>query len=268
MVWTAFVESELSRTLMVTVRCRDITFENITAILWDKDGTLADSHQFLRQLAEARSQTLAHQFPNIRVPLMAAFGCADGQYDPAGLMAVGTRYENEIAAATYIAAQGKPWAEAVSLAQLAFVESDRSFTRKADFTPPFPEIPLLLRKGQQQGLQQVVLSGDTTDNIADFLSRYNLHQAVDSWAGSEAPPVKPDPQMVWTACEQLDILPDNCLVIGDSEVDHQLASRSGCRGFISVTWGGSPAISGADAVLEQPQQCQIGILNSNLEKEA
>ena len=253
---------------MVTVRCRDRAFEQIAAILWDKDGTLADSHAFLRQLAEARSQALASKFPHLRAPLMAAFGCADGQYDAAGLMAVGTRYENEIAAATYIAATGKPWAEAVSLAQVAFAESDRRFVRKADFTPPFSAIPELLRQGQQQGLKQVVLSGDITDNIADFLSRYNLHKAVDSWAGSEAPPVKPDPQMVWTACEQLDILPGNCLVIGDSELDHQLARRSGCRGFVSVTWGGSPAIAGADAVLEQPQQCQIGVLNPNLEEEA
>ncbi|MEM6437849.1 MAG: HAD family hydrolase [Cyanobacteria bacterium P01_D01_bin.115] len=251
---------------MVTVRCRDLTFEHIAAILWDKDGTLADSHAFLRKLAESRSQTLAHQFPNIQVPLMAAFGCADDQYDAAGLMAVGTRYENEIAAATYIAATGKPWAEAVSLAQVAFAESDRRFVRKADFTPPFPEIPNLLRQGQQQGLKQAVLSGDTTDNIADFLRRYDLHGAVDSWAGSEAPPVKPDPQMAWTACEQLGILPENCLVIGDSELDQQLARRSGCRGFVSVTWGGSPAIAGADAVLEQPQQCRIGVLNPNLEE--
>ena len=262
------MKSELSRISMVTVRCRDLAFENIVAILWDKDGTLADSHAFLRKLAEARSQTLARQFPEIQAPLMAAFGCADGQYDPTGLMAVGTRYENEIAAATYIAATGKPWAESVSLVQAAFTESDRSFVRKADFTPPFSAIPELLRQGQQQGLKQVVLSGDITDNIADFLSRYNLHKAVDSWAGSEAPPVKPDPQMVWTACEQLDILPGNCLVIGDSELDHQLARRSGCRGFVSVTWGGSPAIAGADAVLEQPQQCQIGVLNPNLEEEA
>lgn len=253
---------------MVTVRCRDLAFEHIAAILWDKDGTLADSHVFLSKLAEARSQALASKFPSIRTPLMAAFGCADGQYNAAGLMAVGTRYENEIAAATYIAATGKPWAEAVSLAQLAFVESDRSFVRKADFTPPFPEIPDLLRQGQQQGLKQAVLSGDTTDNITDFLRRYDLHGVVDSWAGSEAPPVKPDPHMVWTACEQLGILPENCLVIGDSELDHQLARRSGCRGFVSVTWGGSPAIAGADAVLEHPQQCQMGTFSQPLKEQA
>jgi phosphoglycolate phosphatase len=234
--------------------CKDVVFEPVAAILWDKDGTLADSHKFLKTLAQRRSRFLEQRFPGVGAPLLAAFGCADNRYDPAGLMAVGTRYENEIAAATYLAARGMAWAEAVQSAQAAFLESDRSVPRKADFTPPCSGIPALLHHCHQQGLRQAVLSGDTTANIHDFLERYDLASYMAWHAGSESPPVKPDPQMVWTACDHLGIAPEQCLVIGDSALDAQLARQSGCQGFVSVTWGGSPAIAGADVVLDHPQQ--------------
>ena len=233
---------------------KDRTFENVAVILWDKDGTLADSHQFLKTLAQARSHHLEQRVPGVGDCLLKAFGCEDAHYDPTGLMAVGTRYENEIAAASYIAATGIAWAESLQIARAAFAESDRSFTHKADFTPPLTDIPILLQDCYKQGLKQAVLSGDTTPNIQKFLQRYALDAYIAWCAGSEAPPVKPDPQMVWLACEQLSIAPENCLVVGDSALDEQLALNSGCQGFVSVTWGGSPAIAEADIVLDHPHQ--------------
>ncbi|MGL5062475.1 MAG: HAD family hydrolase, partial [Microcoleus sp.] len=35
---------------MVTVKCRGRTFSNIQAAIFDKDGTLEDSQEFLRNL--------------------------------------------------------------------------------------------------------------------------------------------------------------------------------------------------------------------------
>lgn len=242
---------------LLTVQCGEICFPQIAAILWDKDGTLADSHGFLRELAHQRSHLLNQQIPGIYDDVMAAFGCAQGQYDPAGLMAVGTRYENEVAAAAYVAATGKSWTKSLELAQQVFAESDRSVTRKADFTPPFPHILQRLQQGHQLGLKMAVLSGDTTANIQDFLDCYGLTETIAWCAGSEAPPIKPDPKMVWIACEHLGVSPAECLVIGDSGHDLQLAQRSGCQGFVSVTWGGSPAIAGADVVLVVPEQLQF-----------
>lgn len=250
---------------MATLVCQGAVFDNISAVLWDKDGTLADSHPFLTALARKRAEYLDRQVPTVGAALLKAFGCHDGTYDTTGLMAVGTRYENEIAAAAYIAATGKSWTDAIALAKQAFTESDRSFTRKADFTPPFQSISILLENMQGADLKQAVLSGDTTANIQDFLTRYKLADYVGWCAGSEAPPIKPDPQMVWTACDKLGVFPENSVVIGDSTLDYQLATAGGTRGFISVTWGGSPEIAGAISVLNSPQQLQVytdnGVVN-------
>lgn len=121
----------------LNVQCGARRFEGIAAILWDKDGTLADSYGFLQKLAHQRSHSLNQKVPGVYDDLMAAFGCVAGQYDPAGLMAVGTRYENEIAAAAYVAARGHAWADSRQWVQSSFAESDRSVTRKADLTPPW-----------------------------------------------------------------------------------------------------------------------------------
>ncbi|MEL6383218.1 MAG: HAD-IA family hydrolase [Cyanobacteria bacterium J06626_18] len=239
---------------MARLWCNDICFENISAILFDKDGTLADSHAFLKELASVRSRLLEQRIPGTGAQLMAAFGCLAEAYDPSGLMAVGTRYENEVAAATYVAATGKPWADALSIAKDVFVESDRHFTRKAKFTPPFPEIATLLHHFHTAGLKLAVLSGDTTANIRDFLACYELDSVIAWCAGSEEPPTKPDPSMLQEACEQIGVAPSESLVVGDSALDYQLAQQGQAQGFVSVTWGGGPAIAAAAAIVSHPSQ--------------
>ncbi|NES40040.1 MAG: HAD family hydrolase, partial [Moorea sp. SIO2C4] len=96
---------------MVTIRCGKVTFPNIEAVIFDKDGTLEDSQVYLRELAYKRSRLIDAQIPGIGEPLLMAFGVQDDTLDPTGLMAVGSRRENEIAAAAYIAETGRGWLE-------------------------------------------------------------------------------------------------------------------------------------------------------------
>lgn len=242
---------------MATLACQDKRFEDIAAVLLDKDGTLADSHGFLHKLAVARSQYLEQQVPGTGQQLMAAFGCDVTTCNASGLMAVGTRYENEIAAATYVAAHGQTWGEALAIAQQAFAAADQQFSRKAIATPPYANIVPMLEQLAYHGVKLGVLSGDTTPNVQDFVDCYDLTHLVSWCAGSEKAPRKPDPQMLWQACQQLQVLPEQSLVMGDSVLDRQLAYQGQAQAFISVTWGGSAAIDGADAIAQCPKDLQV-----------
>ncbi|NER83151.1 MAG: HAD family hydrolase [Leptolyngbya sp. SIO1D8] len=242
---------------MAIVQCKDLLLDNVAAVFWDKDGTLADSHAFLQKLAAARSHLLEKWVPGITSHLMAAFGCNHGAYDPAGLMAVGTRYENEIAAAAYVAATGYPWGEALEMAKQAFSDSDRLFRRKAGHTPPFSGILPMLKNCHSFGLKLAILSGDTTANVQDFVDCYRLGAMIEWCAGSEQVPAKPDPQMFQNACQRLGVAPHQTIVIGDSVLDYQLAHQGKAKAFVSVTWGGSSAIAGADATLTWPHQLTV-----------
>ncbi len=241
----------------MTIVCQDSQWTGIQAVVFDKDGTLADSISFLHQLAIARSQCLEARVPGTGQALLTAFGCMAQRCDPQGLMAVGTRYENEIAAATYVAAQGYAWGEAVRLAQEACQSADQQFTRKAIATPPLPATLSLLQSLHHQGLKLAVLSGDTTANVEDFVAYHGMGDWVNWCAGSEKPPFKPDPEMLWQACRALQVRPEQCLVIGDASSDQQLAEQGRARAFVSVTWGGSPPVVGADAIAHHPQDLRV-----------
>jgi phosphoglycolate phosphatase len=81
---------------LITIRCRDVTFSNIQAILFDKNGTLEDSEVFLRSLAQKGARIIDAQIPGIGEPLLMAFGVNGDILDPAGLVSVASRRETEV----------------------------------------------------------------------------------------------------------------------------------------------------------------------------
>ncbi|MGB3496366.1 MAG: HAD family hydrolase [Elainellaceae cyanobacterium] len=232
---------------MVTIRCGDSTFPNIKAVVFDKDGTLADSRTFLRQLGQRRSRLIDAKIPGVDQPLLMAFGIEDNRLNPAGLMATGTRQESQIAAAAYIAETGRGWAEAMAIAQSAFEEAEPANERKALQTPIFEGAKELMKTLNAHSLKQGILSSDITAHVIDFVQCYDLESLVEVAMGTDLPPAKPDPTLLHHMSQKLEINPESILVIGDSAVDIQMAHRAGVGGCIGVTWGWSNASDLADA---------------------
>lgn len=233
---------------MANIRCGDVAFEHIRAVLFDKDGTLANVEAFLSQLGHRRSRLLDAKVPGVQEPLLMAFGFTNGALNPFGLLAVATRLENEIAAAAYVAETGRDWIEAIQIVQETFREADSAFSPKAKQTPPCEGVLELLSALSSGGdIRLGIVSSDSSQNVRDFVQEYALEshfqllQGTDQWTddGSESSPRKPDPAFFHTACQKLDVQPDECLVVGDSPSDFKMACRGGAAGFIGVTWGWS-----------------------------
>lgn len=222
---------------MITVRCQEVIFQDVEAILFDKDGTLADSHHFLWKLAQQRIAQICQQIPDLQKPLECAFGVEANHISPAGLMAVGTRRETEIAAAAFITATGLEWNQSLTIAQTAFATADRQMGRKADFTPLFSGCTELLKHLHQAGLKLGILSADTTKNVQDFAQRYHLTPYLDLQQGTDEGVSKPNPQLFWQACQSLNVSPAKTLMVGDSSVDVQMAQAAGAIGCALATWG-------------------------------
>ncbi|HEY9844839.1 MAG TPA: hypothetical protein V6D03_01440, partial [Candidatus Caenarcaniphilales bacterium] len=72
---------------MATFQCGPKVFQNIQAVLFDKDGTLADAESFLKSLGHKRSRLVDAQVPGVQEPLLMAFGLEGAQLNPAGLLA-------------------------------------------------------------------------------------------------------------------------------------------------------------------------------------
>jgi phosphoglycolate phosphatase len=233
----------------------DKLFRGIEALVFDKDGTLADSWGFLTHLARSRAQYLDAQVPRTGAKLLRAFGWVDDTLSLEGLMAVGTRQDNLIAAATYVAETGESWGNALAIARGAFQTADQILMPKAPHTPPLPGIGAMLQSLHTSGLKLAVLSGDTTANVEAFVHHYQFDSWINWCAGSDRGLAKPDPALLAQACQHLGVAVNHVLVIGDSILDAQMAIYS--AGFISVTWGGSPGLATADVILTHPHQIQV-----------
>ncbi|RMF69950.1 MAG: HAD family hydrolase [Cyanobacteria bacterium J069] len=244
---------------MVRMQCGLVKFSDVQAIAFDKDGTLADSENFLRVLAQRRSRLIDARVPGVESPLQLAFGLESNSLNPAGLMAVGTRHENEIAAAAYVAETGRGWLESLTLVQAAFQEADQSLPRKADHTPCYEEVAAVLKTLHAAGLKLAILSSDTTEQVVDFAERYELTPYLEICQGTEAGPSKPDPALLYQVCDALQVLPEHTLVVGDSQADVQLAIAAGAAGCIGIARKPStvPGLAHASVVIENLREIQI-----------
>ncbi|NER39290.1 MAG: HAD family hydrolase [Oscillatoria sp. SIO1A7] len=221
---------------MTGIQCRDVRFDDIEAVIFDKDGTLANSGSFLRSLGQKRSRLIDAQIPGVGEPLLMAFGIADDNLDPTGLMAVGSRRENEIAAAAYIAETGRGWLESLEIARKAFDEAEKVFGNEGP-APMFEGSLEVLKLLSGKGLKLGILSADTTDKVQDFVSHHQLENYIELAMGVDSGPSKPDPSLFIKGCQSLGVEPAATLMVGDSPVDIEMAKRAGAAGCIGIGWG-------------------------------
>ncbi|MBD2111361.1 MULTISPECIES: HAD family hydrolase [Cyanophyceae] len=239
---------------MVWVRCGQQSIADVEAIVFDKDGTLADSLKLLHHTALARAETCARAagFGDALIPaLLDCFGVSASGIDPDGLMAAGTREANKQGAVAVLAQAGYPPQKATELVAECFAAVNAKRKGKAAYTPPFEGTAAMLERMHHSPLKIGVLSSDSPAFVEEFLTHYELLPWVDAWQGTrpEDPP-KPDPTLLGVVCDRLQVSVAHTLVVGDSWADLALAEQAQAAGFISVSepWGRSPVV-GASLVL-------------------
>jgi phosphoglycolate phosphatase len=219
-----------------TIACEDIRFDNITAVIFDKDGTLENSGAYWRLVGSERARLIDAQIPGVGEPLMMAFGIVDDILDPQGLMAVGSYDENEIAAAAYIAETGRSWCESRKIAQAAFneVAESKYLIKTAKLAPVYNDVRETLQSLTSKGLKIGILSADSTSAVENFVSNHQLHSYIQLCLGANKEITKPDPRLFRQACEALKVTPEQTLMIGDASVDMMMAKGAKAAGAIGI----------------------------------
>lgn len=240
---------------MVTIRVRDRTFSNIEAVIFDKDGTLEDSEESIRTLGQKLTRIIDAQIPGIGEPLLMAFGIEGDRLDPAGLLAVGSRRESEIAAAAYVAETGRGWLESLAIARRSFAEADQVLKNTAP-SPLFIGSLEVLQFLSQAGLKLGILSASSTPRVQAFVQHHQLGDYIQLQMGVDGTISKPDPALFIEACQKLDVKPEFTLMVGDSVGDIEMARKAGAAGCIGISWKGHK-LAGADVAIAQLDEIQV-----------
>ncbi len=242
---------------MFTIRCLDRQFTNIQAVIFDKDGTLENSSDYLYQLAQHRAKAVDIYAPGVGDALLLAYGVKNQQLDTAGLMCVGSRGENSLAAAVYLAATGRGWIEAKNMVEAAFTEADQMVPNDLP-GQMLPGSRELIDRLFQAGLPLGILSNAPSLDVQNFVRHHELHSYLSLQMGADGAITKPHPSLFLDACAQMGVEPARTLMIGDSAGDIEMAQRAGAAGCIAVTWGiAAPHLANADAIVDDLQAIQL-----------
>jgi phosphoglycolate phosphatase len=241
---------------LVTIKCRNVTFYNVQAILFDKNGTLEDSEIFLRSLAQKAARLIDAQVPGVGEPLLMAFGVNGNILDPAGIVSVASRRETEIAAAAYIAETGRGWFECLKIARQALDDAEKYVGLTP--SPLFVGSLEILKYLHEAGIKLGILSAATNDEVKQFVAHHQLSDYIQLEMGVDEGPSKPDPVLFLQACQALGVEPSATLMVGDSIGDMQMARDAKAAGCIGITWVGNlDNVKGADVAINQLDEIQI-----------
>jgi phosphoglycolate phosphatase len=185
-----------------------------TAVLFDLDGTLADTVQ---DIASAMNAALARAGrPGLEVGDYRRF-IGDGV----------------VMLARRALGQGREELASALVAEFRAIYQERLLVE----TRPYPGVTELLGELRARDLPLAVLSNKphrATVSIVEGLFGGDTFVAI---AGEqEGTPRKPDPTQALALAKVLGLAPSRCLFVGDSPVDIETATRAGMRP-IGVSWG-------------------------------
>ncbi|TQS73157.1 HAD family hydrolase [Rhodobacteraceae bacterium] len=199
----------------------------VKAVLFDKDGTLFDFHatwgawtaRLLNQLADGDAALCQDLADVIRFDLQA------GVLKPESVAIAGTMQQ----VVKLLAALLPHWSER---------DLSREMQRQACAAPQVAATPLgpLLAGLRARGLRLGVVTNDDEASARHHLMREGILPFFDIVIGADSGfGAKPDAGPLLAAAHQMDMAPDECVMVGDSLHDLRAAKAAGMGGVGVLT---------------------------------
>jgi phosphoglycolate phosphatase len=237
-------------------------------ILLDKDGTLLDllatwgnwAELVLRGLEDHLTVT-GSGFIGDRSKVLGTQHNAAGRligYDPAGPLTMATEEESYAILAWQLYAAGVPWNEALtrvkSIAKNASNELHNRHTAQ-----PVEGLQFFLEQCVAASLKLGVVTSDGAKTTKEHLDWLEIAEYFDSVVTRDRViNGKPAPEMAELACRELGILPEETIIIGDSNADMQLGKGAGLRLAIGIsTMGDGKHLIDADVIISSFNELRI-----------
>ncbi|MWC29643.1 HAD family hydrolase [Paenibacillus sp. MMS18-CY102] len=225
----------------------------VKGILFDKDGTLLDFMALWGSWCQLAYAHFIARFDGPIAPLDQLWGLrldSSGQaidYDRNGPVAMGSIGDLLSTLAWQSYQQGMPWGESLRLAR-ACKEAADAETRRIRPARPLPGVVDFVQKCYGSGLTLGVVTADETEDSKHHLEWMGISHLFASVIGNDlVERGKPFPDMVYQACAELGLAPEDVAVIGDTNGDMQMGNAAGVAATIGIAASEGEATLLADA---------------------
>ncbi len=209
-------------------------------IIFDKDGTLIDFDAMWGGWVEALAARLeAATGRQVAPALFVALGydAVARRTTAGGRLAVTPMGELRALTSAVLVSQSLPDNEVELVLGSAWEIPDPAAAAR-----PLADLPQLFGALRERGLKIAIATSDDRAPTLATLTNLGVAQRVDVViAADDGVPLKPKPDMVWAACQAINVEPRQAIVVGDALPELQMARAAGAGLAVGVTSGVSSA---------------------------
>lgn len=232
---------------MVTIQGSSWSLEGIECVLFDKDGTLIDSHTYWGKIIENRAKAIIRHYSlldGIFPDLCHTMGYSQKEKRllPEGPIALVSREEVIEAVHRFLIARRIPSSPG-DLADIFLQEHKLFLDSMFDYIKLLPAVKDMLASLKKGRVKMAVVTTDSVTNTQKTLNQLDLSYYFDIVIGKETmPDTKVSGKPAMEAMRLLSVHPGRTICIGDAPMDLIMAKNSGLKAGIGVATGQIPTI--------------------------
>ncbi len=245
----------------------------IKAIIFDKDGTLSNSEEYLLELAQTRILFSENKFKELKINkpkifllrrlLASIFGLKKNSLSANSSLAIASREQNVISTATIFTLFGLNWFTSLSISQKVFDEVDIFLSnQKENIQAPKTLISGaldLLVSLKRNGVSIALMTNDTQAGTEEFIYGNKLEGIFDYLWTAEDRPSKPNPKAVIELCKKMNLNPSDCALVSDADTDLRMAKEADIAIVIGFTggWKNPPSLTEKQFLIQKLNEIKI-----------
>lgn len=226
---------------MVDIKINENFIHSVDAVIFDKDGTLTDSHFYWAEIIRRRARKLCsiynlsdNEYKNI--VFVMGLDLEKNKLMPEGPIAIKSRNEVITALERYL--RGIGIVNSFNIIVNVIREVNSEFSDITDYIKPIDECVSLVKKLKKFDIKTILLTSDTTKNATITTNHLQITDYFDLIQGiDDISEKKSSGKSAMEICKKMNLLPKNVVAIGDTEVDFLMANNAGLCGCILVATG-------------------------------
>ena len=252
---------------------RNSSIGYVKSIIFDKDGTLANSEEYLIELAKKRIEFTEKKFVDLKINklkilllrkiLFTLYGLKNHYLASNAIMAIASRDQNIISTATIFTLFGFKWSESLLISHHIFDEVDIFLSNQKEsinkLKPLVSGAKDLLVSLKNEGICLALMTNDTKRGVEEFIAKNKLEGLFDYLWSSENKPSKPNPLAVIELCKRMNSNPSECALISDADADLRMAKEADISIRIGFTggWIKAPSLNEKQFLLTKLNELNI-----------